>query len=208
MKIDIIIGFNLPSKNLIEEIVSNINNNIINQYRQNEENFKNQYFEKDEELEEEKKQYENDLELCNKITQENIMKNNIIKEIEEKLAKGEKNIFYDKFYDLLFEDYLLYFIHKNIKEYEFKKIINIKSFIKIILENKFNLNDNKFNLEILSAILNWIETYSMEIISIINMYLFLNKYEKSNELNEKIKGTIPELNKDNLNYQFLNKDIL
>ena len=35
MKIDIIIGFNLPSKNVIEEIVSNINNNIINQYRQN-----------------------------------------------------------------------------------------------------------------------------------------------------------------------------
>ena len=188
MKIDIIIGFNLPSKNLIEEIILNINNNIINQYRQNEEEFKNQYFEK--------KQYENDLELCNKITQENIKKNNIIKEIEEKLAKGEKIIFYDKFYDLLFEDYLLYFIHKNIKEFELKKIINIKSFIKIILENKFNLNDNKFNLEILSALLNWIETYSMEIISIINMYLFLNKYDKSNELNIKIKDTIPELNKE------------
>ena len=166
MKIDIIIGFNLPSKNLIEEIVSNINNNIINQYRQNEEDFKNEYFEQDEE-------YENNLILYNKITQEIIMKNNIIKKIEEKLAKGEKIKFNDKFYNLLFEDYLLYFIHKNFNGIEYKTITNIKSFIKIILENKFNSNDNnKFNLEKLSSQLNWIESYSMEIISIIKMYFF------------------------------------
>ena len=125
------------------------------------------------------------------------MKNNIIKEIEEKLAKDEKIIFNDKFYNLLLDDYLLYFIHKNFNGIEYKIITYIKSFIKIILENKFNSNDNnKFNLEKLSVRLNWIESYSMEIISIIKIYLFLYSYNKGDELNKKIKDTITKISNE------------
>ena len=38
----------------------------------------------------------------------------------------------------------------------------------------------------LNALFNWIESYSMEIISLINLYIFLNKYKKGDELNKKI----------------------
>ena len=193
MKIEIKIGFNFPSKNLIEGIILNINDIIINQFKENEEDFKNKYFDnEDEEFKEAKQQYENNLEIYKRLTHDNIMKNNIIKEVESKLAKGEKN----KFYNLLFEDYLLTFIDKNFKGLKYKSIFGIKAFMEIILENKFDLNENNSDLEKLSFKVNWIESYSMEIISIIKMYIFLATFKKSDDLNKKIKDTISELNEE------------
>ena len=123
------------------------------------------------------------------------MKNNIIKEIDAKFAK--KNIFYNK----LFDDYLLLFIDKNFKGQNNKSIISIKSFMKIILENKFNLNEDNLDIQKISTLFNWIESYSLEIISMIKMFVFLNSYKKNDDLNEKIKNQIP---KTNIDYNKLN----
>ena len=192
MKFDIKLGFNLPSKNLIEEISSIINNNIVNNYRLNEDEFKNKFFEQEEELLEAKQQYENNLDIYNKNSYDSLIKNNTIKEIELKLAKGEKN----KFYILLLEDYLLAFILKNLnlKQQNMEIILSIKSFLQIILNNKFNYTENNINIENLSLQLNWIESYSMEIVSILNMFIFLNNFSKDINLNEKIKEKIDEIN--------------
>ena len=190
MKFEIIIGFNLPSKNIIDEIISNINDNIINQYKENEYEFKNKFFEQEEEFETGKQQYENNLDLYKKITHDNINKNNLIKEIESRLSKGEKY----KFYNLLLEDYLLTFIIKNFNLQKFVSNANIIAFIKIILINKFNLNEKNLNLEDISLIFNFIESYSMEIVSIIKMYIFLNSFKVGNELNQKIEEKISEIN--------------
>ena len=191
IKIDIIKGYNLPSKNLIEEIIDYINNNIINKYRENEEEFKNKYFEQEEELNEGKQLYENNLALYNNYTKENILQNDIIKEIEAKFAKGEKN----KLYNLLLEDYLLYFINKNFNGQNFNKISQIKLFLKILLDNKFPSNENSSDLNKISTQFNWLESYSLEIISIIKMYIFLESFKKNNDdCNQKIKEKIPEIN--------------
>ena len=190
MKFEIIIGFNLPSKNIIDEIISNINDNINNQYKENEYEFKNKFFEQEEEFETGKQQYENNLDLYKKITHDNINKNNLIKEIESRLSKGEKY----KFYNLLLEDYLLTFIIKNFNLQKFLSNANIIDFIKIILINKFNLNEKNLNLEDISLIFNFIESYSMEIVSIIKMYIFLNSFKVGNELNQKIEEKISEIN--------------
>ena len=191
IKIDIIIGYNLPSKNLIEKIIDYINNNIKNKYRENDEVFKNKYFELEQkkQFKEDKQQYENNLELYNGQTQNYLRKNHIINEIE-KMAKGEKN----KLYNLLFDDYIFYFIKKNFKEEKLNSISSIKSFIKIILDNKINLNENGLDLKKISMQINWLEAYSLEIIPIIKMYSFLDLYKKDNDLNENIKKKIKEMN--------------
>ena len=203
MKFNIIVGFNLPSKNLIEEISSKINNNIISQYRENEEEFKDKYFEKeDEEFRESLIQYENNLELYTKITKENIMKNNIIKEIQQKNGKGLKK----KFYNLLLDDYLLTFIDKNFSNLKNDIMVSVKSFLKIIISHKFNLTEyNNIDLSNLSAQLNWIESYSIEIISIIKIYIFLNSNNKNpEEINKKIQDVLPKLNKEYTNLKITN----
>ena len=201
MNIEIFNGYNLPSKNLIEKITYNITNNIINQYRENEEEFKNKYFLEDqtEKFEEEKQLYLNNLEQFNINIQDILHIIPIVKEIESTMAKGEKIIFYKLFLD----DYLMNFVIKNIKNIELKTIINIKKFIKIILDNKFNIKENRLDLKNLSTQLNWLETYSLEIISVIHLYIFINSFENDNDLIYKIKNNISELNEEynNINVQ-------
>ena len=210
MKVDIIIGFNLPSKHLIDEIIFNINKDTINKYKENEEIFKSKYFEnedEDEEFNEAKNQYEENLITYNQTTQENIAKITIINEIEKKLVEEEKN----KFYNLLLSDYLLTFIDKNFKGMTKELINNLKSFVNIILDNKFDLKENNLDLENLSSILNWIDSYSMEIISFINIYKYLSSNKNGANLIKMIIDKIPELSKkyDNLklstNIKLINK---
>ena len=95
----------MPSKNIIEKINYDIINNTINQYRENEEDFKNKYFEQKQEFKEEKQKYENNKEILNKNILDNTLKFPIVKEIESILAKSEKI----KFYKLLLDDYLFFF---------------------------------------------------------------------------------------------------
>ena len=202
MKFDIIIGYSLPSKNILEEIMTYINNGITIQYRQTEEDFKNKFFE-EEEYEEGKNQYENNIQLLNKDTKENIAKNKLIKEIEIKFQKGKKNIFYN----LLIEDYLFYFIDSNFKGQKLISINYIKSFMKIILCNKFDFKESNSDIYDVSTMLNWIQSYSYEIVCLIKLYSSLNSFiqnndENNNKLDEKIKKNITESN-----YEYENLDI-
>ena len=123
------------------------------------------------------------------------MKNKIIQKIEEKLAKSSKN----KIYNLLLDDYLFYFVYKNFKELNLETMINIKPFLRIILDNvdnKSTLNENNIDIGKISPLFNWVETYSMEIIPIIQMYLFLNSFKKEEQLNKRIKEEIANLNNE------------
>ena len=205
INIDIIIGYSLPSKNLIEKINYNITNNVVGQYREIEEEFKNKYIEEEtpEKFEEESQINKNNIELLNTNIQDIVRKIPTVKEIESALAKGEKI----EFYKLLLDDYLLTFINKNIKRIELKEIKSIKAFIKIILENKFSFNENSLDLKNLSTQLNWLESYSLEIISIIQMYIFLNSFENENDLIDKIKNIISELNEEYNNNNIIPKTI-
>ena len=206
IKLEITIGFNLPSKKILEEINYYINNNIINQYRQTEEDFKNKYFE-EEEFEEGKKQYEKNIELLNNYTQDNLLKNELIKDIEQNFGKAEKN----KFYNLLLEDNLLYFIDNHFKEQNVQSMISIKEFMKIILDNKYDSSKMNSDIKNISLKFNWIESYSIEIISVIEFYIFLYSFENNNGINEKIKNNISELNNDyeifniNANIKLINR---
>ena len=198
VKLDITIGYNMPSKKLLEEINYYIRNNIVNQYKEIEEDFKSKYFE-DEEFEDGKKQYEKSIELLNNYTLECLLKNNLIKDIKG-LDKGMKN----KFSDLLEEDNLLSFIEQNFKGLTIQSMIYVKEFMEIILKNKFK--DDKYNnlnldFQKISFVLNWIESYSIEIITIINFYLFLHSFENNNDLNKMIEKKISEINKE---YENLN----
>ena len=94
---------------------------------------------------------------------------------------------------LLFEDYLLYYIFKNFNEQKKELIASIKDFIKILLNIKFNFEDNTIDLLNLATRINWIQSYSMEIVTIIKTYIFLNSFEKGEDLNKKIKIKIQEL---------------
>ena len=193
IKLNIIIGFYLPSKEILEKTINYISSNVVIQYRQFEEQYKNSYFEK-EEFEEGKQKYESNIELLNKYTQDCLNKNDLIKEIESKFGKGEKI----KFYNLLLEDYLLYFINNYNEENKLSlsSIVNIKEIIKIILSSKFGTQKNE-DTKIISQKFNWIESYSIEIISIIKLFLFLNSFNHTNNnLIEKIKNNIIELNEE------------
>ena len=162
VKIEIIIGYNFPSKYLLEKI----NDYIlieIEKYRQAEEKFKINLYESEEEFEEGKQHFNNNIKYIISYLQSNLSKNVILKEIESKFNESEKN----KFYNLFLKDYLLYFIFKNSIEEKETDINNIKSFLEIILMDKFKLNINYLDRKDLLNLLIWIESYSMEIITII-----------------------------------------
>ena len=87
-----------------------------------------------------------------------------------------------EFIDLFLEDYYTIFIHNNLTNY-IKSLGNNKfdlSELKEIL--KFLVNQNKDNikqnhdLETLAKIINWIETYSIEITYILKTYVMLGNY--------------------------------
>jgi len=142
IKLNIIIGYYLPSKTILEKVSNYISSNIIVQYRQFEEQYKTSYFE-GEEFEEGTQNYENNIELLNKYTQDFLNKNELLKEIELNFGKGEKIIFYN----FLLEDYLLYFINKYYEENKFSLsvISNIKEIIKIILSKNLELTKMKIS---------------------------------------------------------------
>ena len=205
IKLDILIGFIMPSKNLLEEIDDYITNNIKNQYREIEDQYKNSCFE-DEEIEERKQQYLNSISLLNKYTQEYLIKNKTIKKIESDFNKGDK----DQFYKFLLSDYLIFLIYKYIKDEKIISIMDIKLFLQIILELKFGSNTNNIDFQNLCVEINWIGTYIFEIIPIIKVYIFLNTFDNNN-LIEKIKNNFEDLNSEyesleiNDNMKLINK---
>ena len=192
LKLEINIDYNLPFKNLLKKIDDYILS-IKDQFRENEEQFKMNNFEPNE-FEEAKQKYENKISFLNNDLQRKITED-IIKIMGSKLDQGVKI----KFYNLLFKDYILYFINKYYKEEKDFNINDIKSLIEMILDNKFKINNIQIDLKIISSTLIWIESYSMEILLIIKFYNYISMFIKG-KLLEKIRNEIILLNNqyDNL----------
>ena len=188
VKFDINLWYNLPSKNIIENLYNYIIDNITNQYKEIENQFKYSYYEDSKSMEDAKKQYEDNKLLLKEKTKEYLIKNEIIKKVES-INGEEKSIFYK----LLLDDFLYFLIFKYIKEEKDHSIINIKSFIYIVLSI---LPKEEIDLNNLAVQLNWLVTYINEIIEIVKLFSFLNQYPKIDCVNDKIKNNIPELTEE------------
>ena len=198
VKLNIIIGFNLPVYNLLIDLNNYIISKIIEKYRQIEDEFKNLNFEdkddkEEEEVEEdqefkiEKEKYNNNIEFLNNMTYEKLYNNKIIKSI-----KDEDYGIKEQFFNILLEDYLLFFIYKNYKEEKSIYINDFKLFFKMILNNKFDMNKTN-NIKDFCSKINWIETYSFELISILTIFGFLRE-----SINDLINKVNEQLNKNKL----------
>ena len=176
-KIDIILGLQLPGMfPIISSIVKKCRNDIIKKYLINESNLR-KFIADEGEIQNEKEEYEKKLkDLNNKLFIE-LDKNDKINCVIS-MGEHEKG----EFIDLFLEDYYTIFIHNNLTNY-IKSLGNNKfdlSELKEIL--KFLVNQNKDNikqnhdLETLAKIINWIETYSIEITYILKTYVMLGNY--------------------------------
>ena len=176
-KIDIILGLQLPGMfPIISSIVKKCRNDIIKKYLINESNLR-KFIADEGEIQNEKAEYEKKLkDLNNKLFIE-LDKNDKINCVIS-MGEHEKG----EFIDLFLEDYYTIFIHNNLTNY-IKSLGNNKfdlSELKEIL--KFLVNQNKDNikqnhdLETLAKIINWIETYSIEITYILKTYVMLGNY--------------------------------
>ena len=185
-KIKIIVGNNIPYlKNLYDEF-----NKLISKYQErfskNEEMIKNEGEEEEEEKEEElnsiKSKYDEELQLINSEINEELKNKDIL-----------KNINNEKFKNLFFRDYFLfYLIKKDIKN----EIKNIIDFIEYLYQLK-NVSFVEFLL--------WFLNYSHSIDDMIQIYLILNKYDKN--IIEEIKKSINE-NKFKFEISHRNKEYM
>ena len=184
--IEVYFDFSLPSKTLLEKMDDYIKNNIIINYEKNENNFRNLFFDEDEEEENNylKKQYQNNLSILESNTDKYFIQLEIINVIQNN-SKGIKS----KIFKLLFEDYLFYIINKNKNYITVNKKDNIKPFLDVLINYKFETKENE-NLESISKKMLWLEAYYIDyIIPIIKFFLFLESLE--------IKNIFELLNKNN-----------
>ena len=190
-KIDIILGLQLPGMfPIISSIVKKCRNDIIKKYLINESNLR-KFIADEGEIQNEKAEYEKKLkDLNNKLFIE-LDKNDKINCVIS-MGEHEKG----EFIDLFLEDYYTIFIHNNLTNY-IKSLGNNKfdlSELKEIL--KFLVNQNKDNikqnhdLETLAKIINWIETYSIEITYILKTYVMLGNY--IDDIYNKMEGFVKD----------------
>ena len=206
--INIFIGYNLPSKELIEEIKRYISDYIVKNYILNEKLLREIL--KEELLEKKKQQYEKNLKILSKNPTNIFLKNEIIKEFTPSDIGIRK-----KFYELILKDYLLFFIIDNNIEKDLKTINEILKFMRIILANKNKCEYKDIHSDIGKIIICiiWIESYSEELETLIKFFRLLYSYEKSDISNliEKIENYTKkfedEYNKYNvkINEQIVNK---
>ena len=186
-KLEIFFDFNLPSKSLLEQMDNFLKNNILDNYKKNEDTFRNFFPEDEEEFNYAKEQYENNLSIIENFTSENFSKFENIEYIQS-TSKGVQI----KFYNLLFEDYLTYIINKNSNDHIFEPKNDIKKLVEIIINYKFDKNTiYKSELGFLIKRVIWLETYYSESINpIVNFFLFLMSID--------IKDIFKYLNNENL----------
>ena len=178
-KIDIILGLQLPGMfSIISSIVKRSRNDIIKKYLINESNLRKFIIDNDNVRDKEKFDYDKKLKDLNNILFIDLDKNDKIKRIIT-----EKNEFINQeFIDLFLEDYYIIFIYNNLNNYikslqknnvdlsELKKIIKF-----LVNQNEENLKENK-DLETIANIINWVETYSIEIAYILKIYIMIRNY--------------------------------
>ena len=163
--VDIYFDYNLPSKNLIEKMNDLVKNEVVENYLKNENIFRNINPEYEDEFEKEKKRYENNLAVINDYTLKKFKNFEFIKKIEEE-TKSIKL----KFYNLLFEDYLSFVINKTFQDKIFDEKKDIKLFLKIIINNKFDIQ-NIDNIDNISKTINWLNSYLKTYFSFLIFFL-------------------------------------
>ena len=178
-KVDIILGFELPGIfPIISSIVKRSRQDIIKKYLINESNLRK--FIAEEDIINEKKEYEKKLKDLNNILFIDLDKNENIKSIimENDIIKNEFAVsFLEDYYNIFIYNNLVNYIkpeENNNKKYKFD-LSELKNVLKLIVKYNENINHD-LDLESIVSIINWIETYSIEIAYILKIYIMLRKY--------------------------------
>jgi len=159
-KIKILLGLKLPGlKNYIESIAQKIKT-LKKHYKRNERNLRNNRSPGNVEA------YNSNLKKYNESTSNEIQSIDLFKEI----SKIDENLFYD----LLLEDYYTIFIGKNIKKDDDKNYVNLlKKVLKLFVSlrrKEGNGIEKENRLECLANTINWVESFSEEIIIILQVF--------------------------------------
>ena len=230
-KVNIMLGLHIPGiKPIFDTILNFVRNDIIEDYKENENILRNNL--ENEQIEKEKERYFNQLKEYN-----DQLKNLIYK--EEKLVKiiNDNQNDSKQIYDLLMDDYYTIFfdeiLKNNNKNINFKKngkkddkikqvekiysIDNYKKILKLIVNLKINIFEKKIKdqkidvIDKLSKAINWVESYKEEIMSISQIYLKLNL--KINNIYEMIEEIIKnkeikyEISPRNPEYTFIVNEV-
>ena len=215
--LEVFLGLRLPGlKTTIDQIVRKVKEDVIIKYFKNEDDLRRNE-NKGDLLKNDINNYKEELKRLNDITYLEIENKEIFHLIEKEYSSAPEEIkkFYDL---ILNDYYTLYInINFNVskndiinnnkqknnnenqenndKENEQKKIYNLneieetKRMLKLLVElkDKYCLKEDDYKKQI-GSIINWLEVYSYEIISILKMYITLNKVVTN--LYEQIKAII------------------
>ena len=189
-KLDIVFGLKIPGiKNFFDKIIKSVKENIIKNYRKNENNLRNIFENKNEALKE-IKNYFNNLKTFNNSLANIFTKEKKIIKIIDISESNKKN---DNLYNLIINDYYTLFLcniinkKKNEKENEIEKLLfknpidNIR-FLNLMINLRNDIINKNFNnyiketeiIDLLANNINWIESYSEEIISLYLIFLKLS----------------------------------
>ena len=179
--LNIILGLKLPGlKPTLDSLLIYIQNEIEKKYKINENKLRSY---KGKTASKAIERYNKELEILNNSLYNELNKNNLISKIIED-NEVDSDLVYE-FCDTFLEDYYTLFIYKNInntkennrnESSKKKDIDNIKNMLKYIVElKKDNKKEEKQNhIKDLAKTLNWIQCYSDEITTILQMFSKLN----------------------------------
>jgi len=199
-KSDVIQGLNYPNiKPSLNKIIDIVKNNIIKNYRNNE-NFLRNYFYDNNPIEEYKNKFLKEIKILDNYTNDVIHKEkNLLDIINENNGKKD---FYYKIINDYYTIFISNIINKNKKE---KNLISIFTYDNIdvnkkILEMIFNLrfknfnddnsdNDNDSDIIIkMAKTINWVESYSKEIFLLLK--IFMKLYQKNSCIYQLIEDMV------------------
>ena len=207
-KIDIIFGLKIPGiKPLFNNILKNNKENILKNYRDNENDLRNYYYE--DEIEEKKKEYFDNLKRQNNSLLIIISKEEYLNYLLSNFQNNQDEK--KKLYDLLFEDYYSIFLNNHINDSKKKEneedleqenllvidnLDNNKRFLNLLVEMRNNsINSNlkinelpTNNLYKFASVINWVESYAEELSILQQIFFKLNT--KIPELYEQIEKII------------------
>ena len=134
---------------------------------------------------------ENQLRILNEILYNEIIKKPFLYKMNKENDKNKEN----ELFNILLEDYYIFFINENVKNLRDKKrneekwiknasINDIKNFLKYIVDLKNKDNNEKDPNRKIANVINWVECYKRDIATILQMFSSLNTIVK--DLNNKI----------------------
>ena len=207
--VNILLGLELPGfKNSIENILNNIREKIIKDFKENELNFINNEGKNMEENYE--KKYLKEIIRYSNLTKNIIQNDELIQKIYSKCTQENEIV---EFYDLLLNDYFIFIINDN--DLDKNSVDNSKKFLNLIadlIDEKFSkrinenndkepINENKREnpIKTIANKINWIECYKGEIISLLKIYLRIdskvyNLYKTIVEINNYYKSINKTIN--------------